>query len=264
MKLNILDRIVSDKRREVASKKNMLPLEFIKGSPLIKRKTLSLSNSIKEGSGVIAEFKRRSPSKQVINHKSSIIDVVKDYVVAEVSGISVLTDTKYFGGALDDLIQARDQVKVPLLRKEFIIDSYQIYESKAFGADAILLIAAVLKPEEIYSFSQLAHALDLEVLLEIHNEEELHKSDLNYVDMVGVNNRNLKTFEVSLQTSMELSAKIPDDKVKISESGISSIASITQLRNYGYKGFLIGENFMRTNDPGKAALEFIKELENEN
>ena len=264
MKLNILDRIVSDKRREVASKNSMLPLGFIKESPLMKRKTMSLSNSIKSGSGVIAEFKRRSPSKQVINHKSSIIDVVKDYVVAEVSGISVLTDTKYFGGALDDLIQARDQVKVPLLRKEFIIDSYQIYESKAFGADAILLIAAVLKPEEIYSFSQLAHALDLEVLLEIHNEEELHKSDLNYVDMVGVNNRNLKTFEVSLQTSMELSAKIPDDKVKISESGISSIASITQLKDYGYKGFLIGENFMRTDDPGKAALEFIKELENEN
>jgi indole-3-glycerol phosphate synthase len=264
MKLNILDRIVSDKRREVASKKSMLTLEFIKGSPLIKRKTLSLSNSIKEGSGVIAEFKRRSPSKQVINHKSSIIDVVKDYVVAEVSGISVLTDTKYFGGALDDLIQARDQVNIPLLRKEFIIDSYQIYESKAYGADAILLIAAVLKPEEIYSFSQLAHDLELEVLLEIHNEEELRKSDLTYIDMVGVNNRNLKTFEVRLQTSMELSSKIPDDKGKISESGISSITSIKQLKNYGYRGFLIGENFMSTDDPGKAAVEFIKALANEN
>ena len=264
MKLNILDRIVSDKRREVASKKSILPLVFIKGSPLIKRKTLSLSNSIKEGSGVIAEFKRRSPSKQVINHKSSIIDVVKDYVVAEVSGISVLTDTKYFGGAPDDLIQARDQVNIPLLRKEFIIDSYQIYESKAYGADAILLIAAVLKPEEIYSFSQLAHELDLEVLLEIHNEEELDKSDLSHIDMVGVNNRNLKTFEVSLQTSMELSSKIPDDKVKISESGISSITSIKQLKNYGYSGFLIGENFMSTDDPGKAAVEFIKGLTDEN
>jgi indole-3-glycerol phosphate synthase len=151
-----------------------------------------------------------------------------------------------------------------LLRKEFIVDTYQIYESKAYGADAILLIAAVLKPEEIYSFSQLAHDLELEVLLEIHNEEELDKSDLTYIDMVGVNNRNLKTFEVSLQTSMELSSKIPDDKVKISESGISSIESIKQLKNYGYRGFLIGENFMSTDDPGKAALEFIKALTNEN
>lgn len=264
MKLNILDRIVLDKRREVASKKSVLTLEFIKGSPLMKRKTLSLSHSIKSGSGVIAEFKRRSPSKQVINHKSSIIDVVKEYVASGVSGISVLTDTKYFGGALDDLIQARDQVNIPLLRKEFIIDTYQIYESKAYGADAILLIAAVLKPEEIYSFSQLAHTLGLEVLLEIHNEEELGKSDLTHIDMVGVNNRNLKTFEVSLQTSMELSSKIPDDKVKISESGISSIASIKQLKNYGYKGFLIGENFMRTDDPGRAAVEFIKALTDEN
>jgi len=264
MKLNILDRIVSDKRRELASKKSTLPLDYIKASPLMKRKTLSLSKSIISGSGVIAEFKRRSPSKQVINHKSSIIDVVKDYVASEVSGISVLTDTKYFGGALDDLIQARHHVNIPLLRKEFIVDMYQIYESKAFGADAILLIAAVLKPEEIYSFSQLAHDLKLEVLLEIHNEEELGKSDLTYIDMVGVNNRNLKTFEVSLQTSMELSSKIPDDKVKISESGISAIESIKQLKNYGYRGFLIGENFMRTDDPGKAALEFIKALANEN
>ena len=148
-----------------------------------------------------------------------------------------------------------------MLRKEFIIDTYQIYESRAYGADAILLIAAVLKPEEIYSFSQLAHELNLEVLLEIHNKEELDKSDLTYIDMVGVNNRNLKTFEVSLQTSMELSYKIPDDKVKISESGISSIASIKQLKNYGYSGFLIGENFMKTDNPGASATQFIKALE---
>lgn len=264
MELNILDRIVLDKRREVASKKNAMTLSFLKASAMMQRKTISLSESIKNGSGIIAEFKRRSPSKQVINHKNSIIDVVKGYAEAQVSGISVLGDTKYFGGALDDLIQARDHVEVPLLRKEFIIDAYQIYEARAYGADAILLIAAILKPEEISSFSELAHKLGLEVLLEIHNKEELIKSDLTYVDMVGVNNRNLKTFEVSLQTSMELSSKIPDDKVKISESGISSVASIKQLKNYGYKGFLIGENFMSTDNPGKAAVEFIKALANEN
>lgn len=263
MKLNILDRIVADKRREVASKKNVMALSFLKASPLMKRKTLSLSESIKNGSGIIAEFKRRSPSKQVINHKDSIIDVVKGYAKAQVSGISVLTDTKYFGGALDDLLQARDQVEVPLLRKEFIIDAYQIYEARAFGADAILLIAAILKPEEIYSFSELAHKLDLEVLLEIHNKEELLKSDLTYVDMVGVNNRNLKTFEVNLETSMMLSAEIPDDKVKISESGISSVKAIEGLKNYGFKGFLIGENFMKTDDPGTEAIKFLKALSHE-
>lgn len=263
MKLNILDRIVADKRREVASKKNVMALSFLKASPMMHRKTISLSESIKNGSGIIAEFKRRSPSKQVINHKDSIIDVVEGYAKSGVSGISVLADTKYFGGSLDDLLQARDHVEVPLLRKEFIIDEYQIYEAKAFGADAILLIAAILKPEEIYSFSQLANKLGLEVLLEIHNKEELIKSDLAYVDMVGVNNRNLKTFEVSLETSKLLSTEIPDDKVKISESGISSIKAIKELKKYGFKGFLIGENFMNTEDPGGEAIEFIKTLNHE-
>ena len=261
--MNILDRIIADKRREVASKKNVMTLSFLKASPLMHRKTFSLSESLKNGSGIIAEFKRRSPSKQVINHKSSVIDVVKGYAKSKVSGISVLADTKYFGGSLDDLVQARDHVEVPLLRKEFIIDEYQIYEAKAFGADAVLLIAAILKPEEIYSFSKLAHTLDLEVLLEIHNKEELIKSDLAFVDMVGVNNRNLKTFEVSLETSKMLSTEIPDDKVKISESGISSIKAIKELKKYGFKGFLIGENFMKTEDPGAEAIEFIKALNHE-
>ena len=261
--MNILDRIVADKRREVASKKNVLPLSFLQASALMQRKTLSLSESIKTGSGIISEFKRRSPSKQVINHTSSVIDVVEGYEKSGVSGISVLTDTKYFGGALDDLVQARDHLNLPLLRKEFMIDPYQIIEARAFGADAILLIAAVLTPEEIFTFSKLAHELDLEVLLEIHNEDELKKSDLTYVKMVGVNNRNLKTFEVNLKTSKVLSVKIPGSKVTISESGISSVEAIKDLKNYGYQGFLIGENFMRTENPGLAAMEFIKKLNDE-
>jgi len=241
----------------------MLPLSFLEASILMQRKTVSLSESIKRGSGIISEFKRRSPSRQVINHTSSVIDVVKDYEKAGVSGISVLTDTKYFGGAIDDLVQARDHVNIPLLRKEFIIDPYQIHEARAFGADAILLIAAVLKPEEILLFSKLARELDLEVLLEIHNEDELDKSDLAHINMVGVNNRNLKTFEVSLETSKALALKIPETKVTISESGISSVTAINDLKNYGYKGFLIGENFMRTENPGLAAIEFITQLNHE-
>ena len=222
-----------------------------------------MSKSILEGSGIISEFKRRSPSKQVINHKDSVIEVVNDYQKAGASAISVLTDTKYFGGSIDDLIQARQHLNIPLLRKEFIIESYQIYEAKAFGADAILLIAAILSSKELIQFSELAHKLGLEVLLEVHNQEELSRSNLDDVDMVGVNNRNLKTFEVSLETSKQLASMISNEKVKISESGISSIEAIRSLKEFGYKGFLIGENFMKTENPGKSATEFIKSLEDE-
>ena len=190
--MNILDKIILDKRQEVASKKKLIPLSYLMKSPLLERESFSMSQSILDGSGIIAEFKRRSPSKQVINHKDSVIEVVSGYEKAGASGISVLTDTKYFGGSLDDLMQARDHLTIPLLRKDFMIDPYQIYEAKAFGADTILLIAAVLHPKEVTLFSKLAHQLGLEVLLEVHNEEELKRSDLDHVDLVGVNNRNLK------------------------------------------------------------------------
>ena len=261
--MNILERIVKDKRREVAAKKEGLPTSFLMQSPLFERACFSMSKSINEGTGIIAEFKRRSPSKQVINHKDSVIEIVSAYEQAGASAISVLTDTKYFGGSLDDLIQARQHLNIPLLRKEFIIDTYQIYEAKAFGADAILLIAAILSPKELTSFSVLAHQLGLEVLLEVHNEDELKASNLDCVDMVGVNNRNLKTFEVSLDTSKELAALISKEKVKISESGISNTEAIHSLKQYGYKGFLIGENFMKTEEPGAAAVQFINSLGDE-
>lgn len=258
--MNILNKIVADKKKEIEAKKALFPIDFLKQSPLFLRQSASLAQHVKKGSGIISEFKRRSPSRQVINHTSSVVDVVKAYEKAGVSGISVLGDTKYFGGALDDLIQARNSVEIPILRKEFIIDSYQIYEAKAFGADAVLLIAAILTANEIKIFSELANQLDLEVLLEIHNEEELKKSDLTYVDLVGVNNRNLKTFEVSLDNSKRLSELIPNEKVKISESGISSVNAINELKAYGFQGFLIGENFMKTEDPGASALEFLNKL----
>jgi indole-3-glycerol phosphate synthase len=258
--VNILEKIVIDKRQEVEAKKEILPIDFLQKSPMFLRRTNSLAKSIISGSGIISEFKRRSPSRDVINHKSSVIDVVRGYEVAGVSGISILTDTKYFGGSLDDLLQARNIVSLPILRKEFIVDLYQIYEAKAFGADAILLIAGILKESEIIGFSSLANKLGLEVLLEVHNEEELKKSDLTYVHLVGVNNRNLKTFEVTLETSRSLSTLIPEDKIKISESGISSVKAIQELKNYGFSGFLMGENFMKTEDPGVAAVSFLREL----
>ena len=175
--------------------------------------------------------------------------------------MSVLTDGKYFGGSLDDLLIARASCNLPLLRKEFIIDEYQIIEAKAHGADVILLIASILTRDEIKQYSLLAKSLNLDVLLEVHNEEELRKSVMPSLDMLGVNNRDLKTFDVSLDTSKTLSELIPDDFVKVSESGISSVEAIRELQPYGYQGFLIGENFMKSDNPGTSAIEFINELE---
>ena len=259
--MNILDKIVADKRREIALKKSLIPASQLKSSALFSTKTFSLSqNLLNSATGIIAEHKRRSPSKAIINQDLNIEDVAKGYEEAGVSGISVLTDGKYFGGSLEDLIYARASVNIPILRKEFIIDPYQLLEAKAHGADVILLIAAVLSKDELNNLADFARQLNLEVLLEIHNETELEKSVNAKPDMIGVNNRNLKTFEVSLDTSKKLANLIPSEFVKVSESGISSIEAIQDLKNYGYKGFLIGENFMKTDDPGFHASEFIKKL----
>lgn len=259
--MDILSKIVADKYKEIALKKSLIPVKQLESSFLFGRETNALTKALRKSStGIIAEHKRRSPSKDTINQNTNVGQVAKGYEKAGVCGMSVLTDIKYFGGSLEDLILARASVKMPLLRKEFIINEYQILEAKAHGADVILLIAAILSKEEIKSFSELGKSLDLDVLLEVHNEEELHKSIMPSLDMLGVNNRNLKTFEVSLETSKALSTLIPDDFVKVSESGISSIEAIQDLKQYGYQGFLIGENFMKTENPGKSAAEFIKKL----
>lgn len=259
--MDILERIVVDKRKEVALRKTLIPITQLEQSILFERQTVSLAKKLKNShSGIIAEHKRRSPSKAVINQNFNVFDVAKGYEDAGVSGMSVLTDTKYFGGSLDDLLTARASCKLPLLRKEFIVDEYQIVEAKAYGADVILLIAAILSKSEIKQFSELAKRLHLDVLLEVHNEEELQKSIMPSLDMLGVNNRNLKTFDVSLETSKTLSSLIPDDFVKVSESGISNVEAINELRPYGYKGFLIGENFMKTDNAGESAKQFIEQL----
>lgn len=259
--MNILDRIIADKYKEVFLKKKLISSSDYEKFPLFDRETLSLSTALKNSkTGIIAEHKRRSPSRSVINQDLNVQDVVTGYEKAGACGLSVLTDGKYFGGSLDDLLLARASVKIPLLRKEFIIDEYQLLEAKAYGADVILLIAAVLDTKKLRSLSQFANDLDLEVLLEVHDLEELERSILPGVSMIGVNNRNLKTFEVSTEISKQLAEKIPNDLVKISESGISSVESIRDLQSYGYRGFLIGENFMKTTDPGKNAMDFINEL----
>ena len=259
--MNILDKIVADKRQEVDLKKSLIPVSQLEQSVLFERKTTSLANKLRNSSsGIIAEHKRRSPSKSTINQNLNVQDVARGYEEAGVCGMSVLTDLKYFGGALDDLLLARASCDLPLLRKEFIIDEYQILEAKAYGADVILLIAAILSREEIKKYSEFAKSLQLDVLLEVHNEEELHKSIMPSLDMLGVNNRNLKTFDVSLDISKKLSEIIPNEFVKVSESGISNIQAIKELQPFGFKGFLIGENFMKTDDPGKSAIEFINAL----
>ncbi|WP_179320843.1 indole-3-glycerol phosphate synthase TrpC [Winogradskyella helgolandensis] len=259
--MNILDKIVIDKRKEVNLKKELIPIQAYEQLPYFGMKTRSLSAKLRaSNTGIIAEFKRKSPSKSIINDTALVEDVAIGYENAGVCGMSILTDEIYFGGSMDDLMMAREHCELPLLRKEFIIDEYQIIEAKAIGADAILLIAAILTKAEIKQFSELAKSLNLDVLLEVHNEDELHKSIMPSLDMLGVNNRNLKTFEVSLEISKQLSTLIPNDFVKISESGISSVEAIKELQPYGYKGFLIGENFMKTDNPGASATQFIKDL----
>jgi indole-3-glycerol phosphate synthase len=260
--MNILDLIITDKKIEVNQRKRIFPSAYWESSPLFERKTKSLAKSLKaSNSGIIAEHKRRSPSKQNINSSLSVEKVAKGYESAGVCGMSILTDGKYFGGSLDDLTIARAVSDFPLLRKEFIIDEYQIIEAKAFGADAILLIAAILSPQEILSFSKTAKSLGLDVLLEVHNLNELEKSIMPSIDLIGVNNRNLKTFKVSLETSRSLAEEIPAEFIKVSESGISEVASIKKLKAIGYKGFLVGENFMKTDNPGLAAKDFINQLD---
>ena len=259
--MNILDKIIAHKKIEVGERKALVPVSELEALPFFKSETYSLKGSLldKDKTGIIAEFKRRSPSKGIINGEASVEEVTSAYAQYGASGISVLTDTEFFGGTLADLQKAAILNKVPLLRKDFMIDEYQLIEAKGYGASVILLIAACLSTKEVKALASAAKKLGLEVLLEIHNEQELeHICD--EVDLVGVNNRNLKTFEVSLEQSVALSSHIPADKIKISESGIYKVEDIEYLKGFGYKGFLIGENFMRQQNPGLAFQTFAEEL----
>ena len=261
--MDILEKIVAAKKKEIEKYKPLSSIErFKKEGFFWETSNRSLKESLlKEGStGIIAEFKRKSPSKGWFKTKELEVEsVVVHYNSKGAAGISVLTDGEFFGGDLDDLIQTKIISDIPVLRKDFMIDEWQIAEAKAFGADVILLIAACLTRKEVKQMASFAKSIGLEVLLEIHNEEELeHICD--EVDMVGVNNRNLKTFEVDINTSLRLINKIPKDKPAVAESGISNVETIATLREAGFKGFLIGETFMKEDDPGKAFDDFVKRL----
>ncbi|HNP22782.1 MAG TPA: indole-3-glycerol phosphate synthase TrpC [Panacibacter sp.] len=258
--MNILDKIVAHKQEEVKRQKSKISIEALKDTEAFSGKTLSLRASLSDSSktGIIAEFKRKSPSKGVINHSASIAKVTGAYSLFGASGLSVLTDEFFFGGNVEDIKMARVN-NTPILRKDFMIDAYQFYEAKAIGADVILLIAACLTQQQVKEFASLSKQLGLEVLLEIHNEEELaHICD--EVDFVGVNNRNLKTFEVDINTSLQLFPHIPVEKPAIAESGIGSVDTIVTLKQAGFKGFLIGENFMKSSDPAASFESFSTEL----
>lgn len=260
--MTILDEINENKRREVAQAKEKISIDDLKKSPYFNRKTNSIKASLKApgASGIIAEFKTKSPSKGIINDHSEVAEVTSAYTAAGVSAISVLTDLNYFGGSFEDLAKARmANPNTPILRKDFMIDSYQVYEAKAHGADLILLIAASLTKEDMLKMTELAKELSLEVLVEVHTEDEIEMLN-SMIDLVGVNNRNLKTFEVDIDTSVRLGKLLPESMIRISESGLSAVENIHYLRKHGFEGFLMGENFMKTENPGKACADFIKQL----
>ena len=255
----ILDEIIANKKKEVEVAKSFTSAKNLEMSPNFTRRIVSLSASLARGSGIIAEIKRRSPSKGVIKADLSVEAVSTGYVSAGASALSILTDLKYFGGSTKDITAARGRNACPILRKEFIVDEYQVIESRAIGADAILLIAAVLKPEEIKLFTARARSLGLEVLLEVHTAEELTKSLCEGISMVGVNNRNLKDLTVDLGHSFKIGPKIPSGLTKVSESGLTTGAAIKKLKDAGFKGFLVGEYFLTQPDPAQACAKLIAE-----
>lgn len=258
---DILSEIIANKRFEVDLQKQAISIEQlqegISEAPVIRSMKQALASS---KSGVIAEFKRRSPSKGWIKQDARPEEIVLSYATAGASALSILTDEKFFGGSLKDIRIARPLVEIPILRKDFIIDEYQLYQAKIVGADAVLLIAAALEQEKCNELTEKAHSLGLEVLLEIHSPEELSYINKK-IDMVGINNRNLGTFFTDVENSFRLAGQLPQDAVLVSESGISDPEIVKRLRTAGFRGFLIGETFMKTEQPGETLQNFLQAIQ---
>lgn len=259
--MNILEKIVLKKREWVAQQKAKIPLERILEGANYRRITFSLLDKVRSSNdaAIIAEFKRKSPSKGNIYAQADVVQVTTAYQKAGATAISILTDNEFFGGADQDLIDARPHLSIPILRKDFIIDTYQIHEAKALGADVILLIAACLSADEVKIFSELAKSIGLEVLLELHDEVEVGHI-CSTVDFVGINNRSLKTFDVDIQRSLTMAAAIPDSFCKVAESGIDNPDQIKLFKSNGFEAFLIGEYFMKTHQPGVALEKLIQQI----
>lgn len=260
--MDILQQIVAYKRTEFSLRMVHYPESKLENSPLYVRKCFSLKEHL-SGAGasqIIAEFKRQSPSKGIINNKAGAVETIRGYAQAGASGISILTDKKFFGGSIQDIEITRQDVDVPILRKDFILTTYQITEAKAIGADVILLIAAILSDAQIAELALFAKELGMEVICEVHTESELERALQPNVDIIGVNNRNLKNFQVSIENAVRLAEKIPNDFLKIAESGLENAEDIIRLRELGYKGFLMGETFMKEEKPAEALKNFVEEL----
>jgi indole-3-glycerol phosphate synthase len=258
--MNILETIIQHKKLEVAEQKQLVSKEALMQTDNFNRKCFSLIESLsnENSTGIIAEFKRKSPSKGFINQYANAKEVTTAYTQAGAACLSVLTDSNFFGGSTADLEEARIN-NIPILRKDFIIDEYQITEAKAMGADVILLIAACLTPYEVQTLAKYAVSIGLEVLLELNNETELghicHETIL-----VGINNRNLKDFSVNIEASLSMAKLIPKNIIKIAESGINEAIMIRTFKNAGFKGFLIGEMFMKQANPGLAFNNFVQNI----
>lgn len=260
---SILDEILEHKRREVAERRELIPVATLEKAPYFARATVSFSTELRrlDKVGIIAEIKRKSPSKGILNADISVEALAAGYESAGASALSVLTDTPFFSGTNEDLLAARASSSCPILRKDFVIDEYQLIEAKSIGADAILLIAAALSPEEVRTFAATAGRLGLESLLEVHSEEELRSHGCDEVHAIGVNSRDLRTFTVDIGIAERLVNRIPSGVVPVAESGINDAASLIRLKNVGYRGFLIGEAFMRHSRPEDRCRALIKDVE---
>lgn len=261
--MSILDQIIADKQKEVDFNKSVKPTKLLEQSIFFNTPKVSMKEYLlrEDRVGVIAEIKRKSPSVKEFKTNINIEELSIGYMQAGATALSVLTDNKYFGGSGEDLTQARKFNFCPILRKDFIIDEYQIIEAKSLGADCILLIAANLSPQRCLDLAQFAQKIGLEVLMEVNNQAEIESHTNQFLDIIGVNNRNLHDFTTNIQTSMDLSEFIPDDFVKISESGITEAEQIIQLKEYGYRGFLIGGHFMKKAEPIVACRNLIKKVQ---
>jgi indole-3-glycerol phosphate synthase len=259
--MTILEEIAAYKRNEVEACRLRNDFRNLEKSKYFRRVCPGLTDALlnSNSSGIIAEYKRKSPSAGIINDKARIEDITTGYANAGAAALSILTDSRYFGGDNSDLIKARELNSLPLLRKDFTVNEYQVVEAKSIGADAVLLIAAILDKRIARMMARLAASLNMQVILEIHKEKELDSVN-EYINIVGVNNRNLEDFSVDITASLELAEKIPPEFIKISESGITSPGDIKNLRDHSYKGFLIGERFMKDDDPVKSFERFVKEL----
>lgn len=260
--MTILDEICQHQQKLVDQLKISKPVEELTLSPYFQRKGISLKEKFRttQGAGIIAEFKRKSPSKSNINLNVNPLDVVTAYEKAGAFACSILTNEKFFGGTDQDVLDVRERLSIPILRKEFILDPYQVYETKALGADVMLLIAAAMSRDTCLELAMLAKSIGLEVFLELRDDEEA--GHINpFCDFIGVNNRDLKTFEVDVKVSEAMSRFIPEKNISVSESGISDPETVKHLMNYGFRGFLMGEHFMAQEDPGAACQKFMDSIQ---